>query len=200
MVPTGSGRSFPVLELRRKVFHICLGGLFMFSMVASEDLMVLYLALFVIGAALSIVQKKCSLPIVGPILERFDRAEDRMPGMGIMTFFFGVLLVWVLFPLDAALAGCAVMTFGDPVASIVGLSFGRFPLPLNRRKTLEGTLSFILTAFIVVSALHGPLWGATAAIVGGTVESIKLPKGSFLNDNVTVPISSALAVHVVGLL
>lgn len=200
MVQGARIRGFSPRELRRKVFHVLLGAFFIAVMDLLPDLMPIAIILLVAGTVLSMVHARRRLPVVGQILDRFDRPGDLLPGIGIITFFLGTLLSFLIFPKMVAIAGVAVMTFGDPMASIVGMSFGNHRYPLNSRKTIEGTLAFVLVSLAVLVPMVGPIWGAVGAIGGALVESVRIPSGWPINDNVTVPLGASLAIWCSALL
>jgi dolichol kinase len=167
------------------------------ALTALPSLMYGALVLFFAGTALSFFHSRRPIKIVEWVLSMFDREGDRLPGMGIITFFLGILLVWTIFPRDIAVIGTMVMSFGDPMASAVGITFGSHPCPYNRKKTIEGTASFVLTAFAVLLPMFGPAAASAGALGGALVESFPHPRGSIVNDNVTVPLGASAAAYLV---
>lgn len=191
------GRRLPSRELRRKIFHILLGTSFLIVLDSIDRAIYGAMALLFAGILLSALHGKFRIRPVSWILARFDREGDRMAGMGIITFFLGVVLTWLIFPREAAIAGIAVMTFGDPLASVIGITLGSHHAPWNEKKTLEGTGAFVAAAFLALLPTEGVLVAATGAFGGAIVESFKHPKGSVINDNVTIPLGAAAAVYLV---
>lgn len=195
-----ASRGIPPVELRRKVFHVVLGALFMLLMMNAHWALVPAIIFFVIGLSLSLLHRRWRIPFISSILDRFDRDEDRLPGMGIITFFAGVLLVWSLFPEKIALAGCAAMTFGDPMASVIGMALGKHDLPWNRSKSIEGSAAFVLTVMIFTAPLYGLAQAAVISLAGAVFESIRYPKGSFISDNTLIPSGTALLLLAFGMI
>jgi phytol kinase len=196
-MPLGMRKSLPVRELRRKLFHVILGTAFIMVLSAFSDLMYSALALFIIGFALSVFHSRRPIPLVGSILVHFDREGDQLPGMGMITFFLGVLLVWIIFPLEIAIIGVAVMTYGDPMASVVGMTIGSHPCPYNKKKTFEGTAAFIIASSLALLPIAGAPIAIAGSLGGAIVESLRHPKGSLMNDNVTIPLGASAAAFVV---
>jgi dolichol kinase len=192
-----SGRSLPARELRRKLFHVFLGTAFILVLLTESRLMYAASVLFILGLALSVVHRNHPIRMVGRVLDHFDREGDVLPGTGIITFFLGVLLAWLLFPRDIAVAGCIVMTFGDPMASVIGITLGSHACPYNRRKTIEGTASFMIFSFMGLVLVFGPILALAGSIGGAIVESIRHPKGSLLNDNVTIPLGASTSIYLI---
>lgn len=98
-----------------------------------------------------------------------------------------------------------VLGFADPAAALIGRRFGRISL-INGR-SLEGTLTFIVTGFIgalgviqlwhpEISLSHACLMGAVAAVFGGIAELVS----SKVDDNMTIPLASGAGCALIALL
>ncbi len=196
-MPLGIGKSLPAMELRRKLFHVVLGTVFIMVLSAFSDLMYGALVLFLMGFSLSVYHSRRPVRAVGSILVHFDREGDQLPGMGIITFFLGALLAWMIFPLEIAIVGVAVMTYGDPMASVIGMTFGSHPCPYNKKKTFEGTAAFIIASSLALLPIAGAPIAITGSLGGAIIESLRHPKGSLINDNVTIPLGASAAAYVV---
>ncbi len=124
--------------------------------------------------------------------------------MGVFAAF--TLIFWRHRP--EGIAALAFLVFGDAAAELVGRWVPSPALPLNRRKTLAGTLAAwgagwlagwrALAAFAAAGYLPGPAaaYGAPAAAValaGALAES--LPAGEA--DNVVAPVAGAVVGLVV---
>lgn len=107
----------------------------------------------------------------------------------------------VILSLTQSLPLCAaavtVLGFSDPAAAAIGRKFGRTKLPGGR--SLEGSLTFFLVGtlgvFLLLSIFHplGSYWqmfivAASAGLFGALGELF----GSFADDNITIPLGSAL--------
>ena len=115
------------------------------------------------------------------------------------TWYATALIVLVLVsPPYASVAGVAVLGAGDPLAAFVGRRWGRTTLIDGR--TLEGTLAFVLfgalSAFVILALWH-PIapWPSLAVValgaslVGAIVELLSFR----LDDNFTIPLGAAAA-------
>jgi dolichol kinase len=66
---------------------------------------------------------------------------------GVHSYPLAVALLFALLPLEAAVAGWAMLAFGDPAASLAGGGGrGGRALPWNPRKTVGGTITFLTAA------------------------------------------------------
>lgn len=126
------------------------------------------------------------------------------------TWYASALLLLTLsFEPTIILTGVLVLAFADPAAAIIGRRFGRVPL-INGR-TVEGTLTFAfvgaLVSFTVLSLAGGGLLPSyafgvrlTIALAAGSLGAIAELVSDRVDDNFSIPLSSALAAWAVLLL
>lgn len=104
-------------------------------------------------------------------------------------FAFGIILTLILFPAPINYASITILTFGDGFATIFGKLLGKTKFPYNKAKNLEGSFfGFLFAFFGAFIFLKNPFKAFFGALMGIIVESLPLP----INDNLTVPITSAL--------
>lgn len=179
-------------ETARRLVHLGAGGL-AFTL---KHLTVPQAALIAAGA---VVFNLLVLPRVGG--EALFRSGERARPLesGIHLYPVAVLLLVLLFGWrpEVAAAGWVIMAAGDPAASAVGQRLGGRPIPWNRRKTISGSLAFAAAAaaaaWVVLVYMGRPAGEAAAlaiptALFAAGIESLPWR----LNDNLTVPILSAL--------
>jgi len=159
--------------------------------------------IFIIGVILMLVCKKWKIPGLQYCIDRFERPEHKkdFPGRGLVFFFLGAWLVVRFFPEDVALAALCILTFGDAISPMIGVSNGRKKHPLNNSKLLEGsiagTVAGFLTAWIFVA-----WWQALiAAVVAMTIEALEIKIYEWdLDDNLTIPVVAAAVIFVLQLI
>jgi uncharacterized protein (TIGR00297 family) len=193
----------PYSEQARKIVHMAMGGF---------ALLLRYLpwwqAALLGGAALAF--NLAVLPRVGGHLYRpKDRGKFQA---GIILYPLSIVLLTLSFPhrLDIVAAAWGILAFGDGMATLVGLRFGRTRIPWNREKSVEGSCAFFLCGGIAAAFLAwwcrpavvppAYVWfslGApfAAAFVAALVETIPVR----LDDNVSVPASAALVMWAMSL-
>nr|HPO06210.1 SEC59/DGK1/VTE5 family protein [Candidatus Gracilibacteria bacterium] len=121
------------------------------------------------------------------------------PGQGLFFFVLGSWSVLSLFPRRIAIAAIAVLLVGDAFTNIVGRLWGKIPNPLNRRKTVEGTLAGIVSAFVVLNLFFVWPSALVAAIIGMIVEIPTWKIGKFpVDDNLTIPLSVGLILYILA--
>ena len=123
-------------------------------------------------------------------LEKFVLKRERpgaFPLGGAVFFFLGAFCALLLFSQQNAAAAVAVLALGDSTSTVVGKTWGKHKLFLNRSKSWEGSIAFLAFAFCALLFFVQP---EKAAIVAGLTAVVEmLPK---LDDNFTVPIAAGL--------
>jgi glycerol-3-phosphate acyltransferase PlsY len=97
-------------------------------------------------------------------------------------------LVILIFSRDVAITAMFFLSLGDAAAELGGKNFGRVKF---FGKSLEGTTAFFMVAFLIAfMLLYDWKIALVGAIAGALVELLSFE----LDDNLTVPIGSALAL------
>lgn len=192
------------LEIKRKLFHM-IAGIMLVILVDTKILNVLTLTIILIlGILTSLITRKTKIPVFYWFLENMDRKEDlkKYPGVGAVNFLAGCLLVIVLFENNLALASILVLSIGDAVSSLIGIHFGKTIHPLNNKKLIEGTIAGIILSFFAASIFISYKEALVAATAGMIIEAIELKvhKEFIINDNITIPLVSGLAVYIFKLI
>jgi dolichol kinase len=100
---------------------------------------------------------------------------------GATWALIAVVLALAVFPMPVSIAALLVLGIGDPMAALVGRTYGRFRIG---KKTAEGSVAFIASSLVAVLTLTS----VPAAIAAGgcaiatVVEQIPLPG----NDNIWI--------------
>ena len=134
-------------------------------------------------------------------LSSLVKSKERFQPIGTTYFLFGVLLTVILFPHHIAIASLTFLAVGDVAAAVVGERYGRIKI-LN--KSLEGTITFFITAFLAgivlvrlprmqMEGLNFQLviWGALTATL---VEFLSFK----IDDNLTVPVLTSLVMKIIA--
>ncbi len=126
------------------------------------------------------------------LITRYAASQSELCQFAFAPVYFalGILFTLLIFPAPASYAAIAVFTLGDSAASIVGSSISKRPMPLNRAKTVEGTLVGFVFAALAAAVFVSPWLAVFGAAVGMIVEYLPLP----VNDNLMMPLCTALAL------
>lgn len=135
--------------------------------------------------------------IVGKLLREHESGNGQRKLSGATYVLASALLCVLLFPKIIAIAALAMFLVGDTAASLIGIKFGKHPF---LKKSLEGTLAFIASAFLiflVVPKVTGTLpeygIGLAAAAAGAFIENIS---GGVMDDNLMVSMTIGAALWI----
>jgi farnesol kinase len=117
-------------------------------------------------------------------------------GTSVLAFAATALVPLLAYPThcEVSLMAIVILSLGDGAAALAGQTFACLPLPWNRRKTLAGTLAFVLCAAPAAAFVYWAncdahvsfpvaICGALmATVVAALVESVP----SAINDNIRV--------------
>jgi len=191
-------------DLARKLLHIAMGG-FAF--------LLHYLTWWqaALCALVALANNLFVLPRLGR--RRFFRGEAKERGLdvGIVLYAVSVLILILVFPrrLDLVAAAWAFLAFGDGLATIAGLAFGRAsgPLPWNAQKSWAGFTGFVVAGVPMALALFAWTggWAITPAIAlkflaVGLVLAVLESLDSGINDNLLVPLAAGGLLYAVQLI
>lgn len=185
-------------EEKRQLVHIFLFfGAFLLKYLERWQAMVLVLFLLIISLFFLPKTK---------FRHHFYRSNENKYSKGAVLYFFVLLVILAIFPLPIAGAAWVILALGDGLATLIGKNFKCRELPWNSHKTYIGSASFLVFggfgAFVILKWLLPELsfeqaaWaGFRATLAAAFVESLPLK----LNDNVSVPIVSALVLVFLGI-
>lgn len=190
---------------RRNFYHLGFGLLFPVGYYFGhrQGAVILISCLFVLFLVFEIVRfkhqefNKWVFKYLSPLI----KTKERFQPTGTTFFLFGVLVAIISCPHHIVVASLTFLAISDVAAAVVGERWGRIKI-LN--KTLEGGISFFVTALLVgMALLHLPrmqmeglnfrliAWGA---LVAALVELFSYK----IDDNLTVPIITSLVMKIIS--
>ncbi|PLV57131.1 glycerol-3-phosphate acyltransferase [Thermotoga sp. SG1] len=121
------------------------------------------------------------------------RSEERKKISSMTLFLLGVLLSFLLFEREISFTAGCFLIFGDMTAKIVGVSFGRKRL---FHKSFEGTMAaFAVNLFVAYTIFLSGLMDFFPAFLGSVVATTCEVLPLSIDDNVSVPVFSSLAMN-----
>ncbi len=188
----------------RKIWHM--GGVLFLALCyskAPQAASVIGLSLlWLLFIPLDVIRQKN--PQVNQILVRWFRPLMRQHELnrlsGTSYLLSGVLLVVLLFPHDIALLTMLYLALADPLASLIGIKFGKDKL--FGHKSLQGTLAaFVVCALVTFAFLQtrGILLDRimVVTLLGGVIGCLaELIPIANIDDNFTLPLVSATSLYV----
>jgi dolichol kinase len=139
--------------------------------------------------------------LFGFLLRKHELDEKKKNLTGATYVLLSALLCAIIFPKVIFVTAFTILIISDTMAALIGRKFGKRKF---LRKSFEGTLSFFISASIVI--LFTPkvgnfpleyLIGFIAAFVGAIVENISY---GFADDNLSIPLSVGITMWVLYLL
>lgn len=183
------------LEMRRKLIHmsslvIPLGYIFVSKTTAMIPLIgatVFFLFFDIIRHHNQTIRVIYERHLIGTVIR--EKEQNRL--VGSTYFMIGACLCVWLFDKPIAIVSLLVLIISDTLAALVGGTIGR--VPLFGSKTVEGSMAFLVSAFLIVFLYPGIplLWGLIGAFLATIVES--LPLG--VDDNLLIPLVMGLTIQ-----
>jgi dolichol kinase len=128
----------------------------------------------------------------GTMLRSHELTRDRLHLNGATWITMAAFILIAFFPKTIAVTAFAMVSVSDTVAALVGKKFGRHRFG---QKSIEGSLSFFISAMPIVALIPGLLLpvGIVMAVAGTITEALVLKIGDFrIDDNFSVPIAGAI--------
>ncbi len=189
----GAERNSKRRETNRDLMHILLGVIVaaVLVFVALPYSAYAVFALILSGYALNtLFLGRDSHTAYGRALAALERSNTTY-GIGAVYLAVGAsLVIGFAGTMPLMLFGVAAVFFADPMATIVGIRFGRLRLPHSKSKTLEGTLSF----FLLLALAGVPLIGAYALPLSAALAFLESLDIS-IDDNMR----SGIAIALIGI-
>jgi dolichol kinase len=172
-------------EVKRQVIHaiaglVLLAVLFLYG---RDVLIYLSFGLLVIGSILiNLHTFKKKNKIYELLYNELERPNAPFAGWAPAWYLIGVILIATFLKDPNQIAASIwILAIGDSTSTIIGRK-GTHKLPYNKKKTVEGTVSFILfslVSFIFVGKIAIPI-----SIAAALAESLPIK----IDDNVLIPI------------
>jgi dolichol kinase len=184
------------LETKRQLIHASGAILPFYVIYVGLYLSVItFLFLFIEASIIGYGYKKgVRLPLISKIVDSTEREGviDRFPGKGTITFFFGSLLVLLLFgsDLNVAAAAIIILGLGDSFSTLVGKQYGRHKIFYSPEKSIEGTIGGFVPAFLGALIFVSPQIALVGAVVGMATETVPAK----IEDNITIPLAAGLVM------
>jgi dolichol kinase len=173
----------------------------LYTDIVFSSLVVACAAVFIVCVELLHKHWDIGLPFWAAQLKSTRRETETFSWASISFLLALLLLAWLV-PIPVALAAAAMLALGDGMSALVGRSIGRHQIWYNRRKSWEGSIGGLISAF--VGAVLLMLWyandtgsgyplhliaivcfiGAAFAMLGESLPNIQ--------DNMVVPVFAAV--------
>ncbi|MDT3739053.1 MAG: SEC59/DGK1/VTE5 family protein [Candidatus Kapabacteria bacterium] len=196
-------------EILRKVVHLvslCIPVIYIF--VSEKFALSVLIPMAVVAVALDLLSRKKDswanklvFGFFGGMLRKHERKKKKLLLNGASWVLISAVLTVLIFPKVIAVIAFLILIVSDMSAALIGRKWGKTMLG---RKSLEGTLAFIVSGFLVV-ILVGYLFNANiyfytagllGAVIGGLAELYA--KQLKLDDNLSIPMGVGITMLAVA--
>lgn len=118
--------------------------------------------------------------------------ERRRFAFAPITLSSGVILSLMLFPKLIACVVILTVACADSMATIVGMLYGKCKVPYNRKKSVEGSVAFFITAFLCALFCVPLKIALIAALVSCIIETLPIKF-----DNISIPLGTGLTLWLI---
>lgn len=195
------------LHLTRKLWHISTGliGLVIYKKagITPELTASILLTLAITAFLFELLRLKnekinqLALILMKPVM----RESERNSVSGLPFYALGVSLALFFFPERIAVLAILFLIFADPIASFIGILFGRDKILPN--KSLQGTIAAFSVCYIT-TIVYGLIYVAPSmnllvfAIAAGIIGCVSEMCSQFVDDNLCIPVLSGLGLYLVN--
>jgi dolichol kinase len=178
------------IEIRRDVFQIISGIVFItaFYYVNRGHATLIFLIVILLGISIGNYAIRFKKSRISKGLYLFERKEILF-GYGALWLALGSLIAISFIGLQYLLVIFGFLFISDSLASIVGVTFSKPKLPYNKRKSLAGTLAYLISGFAVSILFVGPVVALFLSIIAAVAESFPY----HIDDNFDVAVVIVLA-------
>lgn len=190
--------------LRKSVHLLSLSIPIIYIFVSEKFALLVLIPMAVIAVSLDLLSRKENslankfiFGIFGSMLRKHELKKNKLILNGASWVLISAVLTVLVFPKVIAVVAFMILIVSDISAALVGRKWGKTKLG---KKSLEGTLAFIVSGFIVVGVIgflfnadyHYYIAGFFGAIIGGISELYA--KELKLDDNLSIPMGVGITM------
>jgi dolichol kinase len=194
------------IEIKRKIVHAL--GVFSILLIyvfGKNNAAFIMLAATIGGILLAEYRKnkkKYKIIKLKPIDEFEDLVEDEFKTLerpnallfkGAIEFGLGCFLATILFKENIAIACIAVLSLADSSSTLVGYYLGKHKLPINKKKSWEGSTTFFLISILTLSFFVDPLIAFVLALITTFIEMLP-----YIDDNLSIPLALGISMSLIA--
>ena len=124
----------------------------------------------------------------------FMKTKEMDKYTGVSFMLGGALLSMMLFEAELAAITLFFIAIGDPVAAVIGKKFGH--IRYKNGRSFEGSVAMFTVCFLVALSLSD--YPIPVMIAGSFVAAVAEAFSGAIDDNLTVPLLSGVAITALG--
>jgi dolichol kinase len=190
------------IEIRRKIVHAFgVFSILLIQIFGRYNAAYIMLAVTILGFLIAEYRKnrkKYKIIKIKPIDEFEDFIEEEfknverpntLPFKGAIEFGLGCFLATILFNEIIAIACITVLALADSSSTLVGYYLGKYKLPINKKKTWEGSITFFIISFFILALFTNPLNALILALITTFIEMLP-----YMDDNLSIPLALGISM------
>lgn len=188
-----SGSEDVILEIKRQLFHLFAILLWLIPILYFPTWLTLILFLAVISVNLAVVLRiEPFFKFFGFFIDHLEREKNRNnPSLQAFYANIGILVSFLIFG-KLAVVGVIVLAVGDSFSTFVGKIWGKNNLFYSEKKTVEGSLAFFISVYLVMLLVFKESREAVfVTSVSALLESFELN----IDDNLLIPLVSTAVAY-----
>jgi dolichol kinase len=172
----------------RKLFHLT-GSIIpiVYLLTDKQTALIVATGLFVVDIVLEILRIKGVMNVT--FIENNMKKEESNRLSGSFFYILAGLITVMFFAKNIAVSSLFILSIADPLSSLIGSRFGRVRF---LGKSLEGTMTFFVVAFLILRVFSFSLPVAVAvAVIASLTEFFS---SRFIDDNLSIPLVTAMVL------
>ena len=127
------------------------------------------------------------------ILAKYLKRKEEKKPTGSLFYVVAALITMLWFNKNVAIPSLFILSISDPLSSLAGRTLGKHPL---FGKSIEGSLVFLISSLIILILFSVSVAIALPVAFLATLTELITP--GYLDDNLTIPIVTALGLTLLG--
>ncbi|OPX99343.1 MAG: Cytidylyltransferase family protein [Syntrophorhabdus sp. PtaB.Bin006] len=177
-------------SLVRKAFHFSSAAIPTVYLLAGRRFALMCI-LFLLTASAIFELLRIKGIIFIPMIQKYIQFKDEETRKPTGSFFYllGALITVISFGSSVAIPSLFVVSISDPLSSLTGSFWGKTRF---RGKSLEGSLTFLVSSLCILLIFSYPWHVAFIAALAATLTELLTPR--VLDDNLSIPPITALTL------
>jgi dolichol kinase len=172
----------------RKLFHV--SGIIIpvaYLLTDRQTVLALTAGIFIVDIILETLRIKGILRV--PFIEANMKTEELNRLSGTFYYTLSAFITVCVFEKQIVVPSLFILCIADPLSSVLGSKFGKVRF---LGKSLEGTMTFFIASFLIlrIFSFNIPI----AVVCGITASLTELFSTRFIDDNLSIPLVTALVL------
>ena len=189
------------LEIKRKYFHVLFVSYFLIyciTLILTNSRLISIIPLVAIFLIFLILENlRIHEKIKIPFFQNLWQKNELRQFGGEIYYMLSIIIVVLIFNFKIASISILMLTFGDAVASVIGIAFGKHKVKSSKKKaSFEGSIAELIVN-LTIGFMLWQNWIIIPMAFTATLVETYIPK---LDDNLTIPIITGLVGTLISMI